>query len=879
MASTVRRSAPDTEVNRTTLTIYISSPGDVKDERLALVKALERLSMEPFARDKADLRVASYDHPTLELPLPANENPQAAVNRFLGTPSQADVVVAILWSRFGTPLPESVGTRHDGSRFDSGTEWEIHDALTAEPPPYVLIYRKTTPPNTDPNSQAHRVQQYVEDLARDLKRAGRGSIQRFETTDAFAAKAHLDLRELVYLALGLRSRRRVWDPTRSPYPGLLAFTPADTDVFFGRDHDVARLNALVDTKPLCAVVGPSGSGKSSVVGAGLIPRLNDLASLGSPRWLTPSFTPAEGWRGPWMTPGAGENPVATLETGLRALGLSGADCVELCQHADGRVLIVVDQFEEVFTTLTHAARDALFDTLVALASEHLGKVVLSLRAEFLGHALEHPGLAGHLRTATLPLAPPGQSAIRQMIAEPAAIAGLRFETDVDEWLLTDAGKQPGGLPLLAFALGELYEMRTADGLLTRRAYERIGGVAGAVGTLADRAFDPLPEAVRRQFNRVFLGLAGIDEVGGPVRRPLRLESVAEPEGRELIDALVDARLLVTSKDDDPVVEIAHEAVFRGWPRLRGWLNRVHDDMWAVQRMRQAAADWHGEAGAGDCERERGYLWPEERMAPVREALARLHAEDQLARHEREFLRPEAERLIEELALPKTIPVRRRAISARLGAIGDPRPGVGVGADDVPEIAWCRVGEQPAFWIARYPVTVAQYRAYRRATWEADEGVVTDLDGVQDNLPVSCTWREAISFCGWLQRSVARCALPSDDPCVIRLPTEGEWMRAGAAPYPWGETWDDCRANAASGGLREPIAVGMYPLGGAPSGAQDLAGNVWEWCDDDAHDDDLRLLKGGSVLESPTTCRTVAARRVRGDLQRDDRGFRVCFGPR
>jgi hypothetical protein len=871
-----------------TITIYVSSPGDVLDERIALLEVVRRLEYDPFLGRAADLRVVSWDDPAAPVPMLGSEPPQATVDSLLGKPSECDIFIALFWSRMGTPLA--------GGPYRSGTEWEVADALAGGGTD-VVVYRKTAlatvalgaPDWADKARQYEVLRSYLADLSGRLD--GRGSVQEFDTLDDFRVQVDAHLRHLIARRVrswSVHDRTPAWNRARSPYPGLVAFTPTDSDVFFGRDTEVDALVKLVRRAPLTAVVGASGSGKSSVIGAGLLPRLAALPGGGPPPWLVPRF---EGgvWHGPWITPASGGgDPLRSLALALRPGDVPGSPA-ELCRQvldASGGAtlpLIVVDQFEEVFGAVGVREREAFVDTLVALADDGLATVVLSLRADFLGPALEHDGLARHLRTATLPLGPPGLAAIRTMIAEPARVAGLRFDDDLPELLLVHTRQEPGRLPLLAFALAELYRLREGD-RLTHEGYTSIGGVRGAVGKLAERSLRALPESLQGELDALFPKLVEVDEVGGPVRRKLRLADLHADEGRAaLVDALTSARLLVVGgeKDQQPFVELAHEALFRGWPRLTTWIDHAHESLLALGRMRRAAEEWQ-RAG-----RDPLFLWPAERMAPVRDAVERLDAE--LTDDERAFLRPELDRLLDELARPDTDHGRRREISARLAALGDPRPGVGLRADGVPDIAWCRV-DRPSgapLWVAKYPVTSAQLDAFRRRLVR-DFPASSGLESLPGNVPVAVTWTEAAGFCRWLDAQSG--VRPEDCPpgYAIRLPYEHEWVAAAQRqPYPWGDEFDESRANTASSLLGTALAVGVYPRGDASNGVSDLVGNVWEWCSDEAESAGpggpggpylFRLLKGGSAMELTEVCRVDVRRFLRGDVTREDRGFRLCLGP-
>lgn len=905
-----------------TMRIYVSSPGDVADERIALVEVVRRLEYDPFVGDIANLRVVSWDNEVAPVPMLASEPPQSSVNTMLARPSECDVFVAVLWSRMGSPLPERIFPRREQGQFRSGTEWEIEDALGAGRPsgPDVVIYRKFPPatvPLGDPAwqekaEQYATLESYLASLGDRLRCRGFGDVQRFDTLDQFRLMVDAHLRHLLARRIRSWSRRDrgkrppvVRNRSRCPYPGLAAFTPANSDVFFGRDAEVDELVDVVRSSPLTAMVGDSGCGKSSVLGAGLIPRLA-APYAGPPRWVTPSFDEGvNAWKGPRITPAGGHgDPLSSLALalgswghGVPESGSAGARCRRCCEEilatsrGARRALIVVDQFEEAFAGVDPAAREEFVDTVVSLAERELATVVLSVRADFLGRALELERLAPYLRSATFPLAPPGLGAIRDMIGEPARVAGLRFDPDLPELLLVHTRQEPGRLPLLAFALNELYRIREGD-RLTLAAYESIGGVEGAVGRLAERCVQNLPEPVRAGLGSIFRKLVEVDDVGGPVRRKVRLAGLRDhPARRALVDALVKARLLVvgSEKGQQPFVELAHEALFRGWPRLTEWIDGAHDDLLALGRMRRASAEWR------HADRDPLFLWLEERMDPVRAAAARLDAE--LAEHERAFLRPEVDRLFDELRLPTTGHRRRRDISVRLAALGDPRRGVGVDARGNPDIVWCRVPRHPAdpgrpFWIAKYPVTVAQLDAYRRSLIRTDSQLRSGLERSQGTLPAAVSWSEAVGFGKWLDAAACQgqLELPNQDVegYAVRLPFEAEWIAAaGFAPYPWGIEFDESRANTASSGLGEPIAVGMYPLGDAATGVSDMAGGVWEWCGDDVKGSQrdeyghlalLRVLKGGSALEGADLCRVDRRRVMRGDVVREDRSFRVCFGP-
>lgn len=303
----------------------------------------------------------------------------------------------------------------------------------------------------------------------------------------------------------------------------------------------------------------------------------------------------------------------------------------------------------------------------------------TVRSDFYHRCVEIPALAKLLETGQFPLSTPTDTLI-DMITRPAERAGLDFDEGLPGRILDDAGKQPGTLPLLAYTLDELH--RVCPGTLTHQAYERLGGVAGAIGTRAEDVFQrKLDDATRATFDAVFRELVDIDEHGHVARRRAPLSTVAgSPDAERLVDVFVEARLLVRSADagQEPVVSAAHEALFRSWDRLREWIELGQDDLVLLRRVRAAAREWD-EAG-----REDAYLWQHERLAPVYEMITRLQpAADPVLST---FIKPEHERLLAEFTSPALQGYRRQNIADRLCVIG---------AYVVPELHAAMLGGEPA----------------------------------------------------------------------------------------------------------------------------------------------------------------------------------------
>ncbi|MGH4032932.1 AAA family ATPase [Actinomycetota bacterium Odt1-20B] len=384
--------------------------------------------------------------------------------------------------------------------------------------------------------------------------------------------------------------RRVWDSTQPPYPGLEAFTEADSGVFFGRDREVrelvARLHPVSGGRHagrIVSVIGPSGSGKSSLVLAGLLPA---LARRRRERWgVVPAFTP-------------GGDPIGRLEAALaEARSVRGVP-----------VLIVVDQLEELFTLAGPRERDAFLDRIgEAVAAEPRLRVVATLRSDFLTDLLE-TGHAGALGEQPLLVGVLGRAELVDVIEKPGEQAGLTFAPGLVARMVDDTG---GGdaLPLLAYTLQALYLRARAadDGVVRESDYLRLGGVAGALAEQADRIADELrrgdPDAPVLGALLKFVTL----EHGEPTRRRVRRGDLT-PGERAVVDAFVAGRLLTSDGD---VIDVSHEALFRQWAPLRGAVAGAAEMLRRRTELERSAQDWEHSG------RREGYLLGGERLAVTR----------------------------------------------------------------------------------------------------------------------------------------------------------------------------------------------------------------------------------------------------------------------
>lgn len=663
------------------LRIFLSSPGDVQNEREIALRLFEQIQYDPELRGKVTIEAVAWDKPGADTPLLASMTPQEAINRGLPQPSECDLVVVIFWARMGTPLPSDY-TQTDGSRYLSGTQWEYQNALNAsveDGTPLVAVYRRTEEPviglkdpqRADKIEQWERVEAFFGTFINPDGSIKQG-FNTYTSPEDFRVKFETHLKKMVRDFLTDSNKARLKRAPRagaatksddsaslwegSPFPGLRSFTPLDAPIFFGRGAETDTLVSLLSdsSNRLLVVVGASGSGKSSLIGAGLLPRLAANAVEGSKDWLLPSYDPAKRhWTGLRFTPGEmGDNPFLPLARQLAAMTNDSPQNVASKLAADpgaitslihrmllgkppwSQVVCFIDQFEELFTLVHERYLEAFIAMMISLtAPRSRARVILTLRADFYVRCVEHPWMAELLKTAISPLAAPSPGALFEMITRPAERAGLQFEDRLVDRILRDTGTDPGALALMAFALDALVHAST-DKRLTNTEYEKVGGVQHAIGQRAEAVFQTLDAEAQAELPNVLREICEVDERGVAIRRRASLNRAARNKAaRRLVDALTGARLLVTdaagsatraamfgaavrddseaqetahdlsadlgvplaqpisAQDDKATVEVAHEALLRNWERADRWIEGAQDDLRLIRLIRQGADDW------------------------------------------------------------------------------------------------------------------------------------------------------------------------------------------------------------------------------------------------------------------------------------------------
>lgn len=416
-------------------------------------------------------------------------------------------------------------------------------------------------------------------------------------------------------------------PGVCPYRGLLAFTAEDADTFFGRDALIAEMVAGLSVTRWLAVVGPSGSGKSSAVRAGLHPALARGALPGSTGWVLVDVRP-----GAHPLDALGEalaRPAATDAAQL-ARELSSADLGDVCRRIFGsrRLVVHVDQFEELWTAAPPDVRIRTLDLLVgaATAADEAVSVVVTMRADYYGRTAEHPGLAALMADSQVLVPPMTPAELRAAVELPARHAGLVLEPGLAQAVVDDVADEPGTLPLLSTAMQETWERRRGRSL-TLTAYAETGGARRAIAHLADATLDSLDPRQQEIARRLLLRLAAPSRDGGDVARPAPIsELVVDGDTQVVLDRLADRRLVTVGA---MTVQVAHEALLREWPRLREWLDADRDGRWLQQQIATAADEWEA-AGRDDDMLLRGA-----RLAAADEW--RREREGDLSAREREFL--------------------------------------------------------------------------------------------------------------------------------------------------------------------------------------------------------------------------------------------------
>jgi WD40 repeat protein len=654
------------------LKIFISSPGDVGQERLISARVFERLQGE-FA-NFFDLDVILWEHE----PLRSTGHYQDELIR----PSDTDLMILILWSRLGTRLPEKF-KKADGSSYASGTEWEFEDALEgfkANGKPEIMTYRKSqiaVHAIHDESALLERLRQkkaldsFCDNWFGNAEKGFQNAYHMFETPDQFEEILEIHLRRFLRDKLPAHvtdtgeSTRITWSQG-SPFRGLEPFDIEHAAVFFGRTREIAEIKQALQNRAAqdCAfvmILGMSGGGKSSLARAGVLATIVQpgvVEGVGLWRWAI--MRPSDAGAGNLIRSlsfallskpalhellGTGldqndltkimrESPaslVSSIKMGLKLAADDVQQKEKLSVAPVAKMALLIDQFEEVFTSdaLSREEVELFIEIISTLAKSGLVWVIATMRSDFYHRAADYPLLI-ELKEGEgqYHLLPPDFHEIGQMIRHPARAAGLKFEVRqkdgarLDDLIHEAASKSPENLPLLEFVLDALFQERVDDDILTFEAYEKLGGIEGALARRAEEIYQKLPPDAQQELPFVFRSLVTLEksDVLKPMARRILLENITSNEARRaFIDAFIRERLVISDQNDmgQSVVRIAHESLITHWPRIQEWLLEDAEFLRVRGRIVDAEAQWKSEG-----ERDEYLLAPGKPLTDARDLLLR-----------------------------------------------------------------------------------------------------------------------------------------------------------------------------------------------------------------------------------------------------------------
>ncbi len=617
-----------------------------------------------------------------------------------------------------------------------------------------------------------------------------------------------------------------------PYMGLRYFDTQDADLFYGREALTRELLARVQKESFLAIVGASGSGKSSVARAGLIPAWTKENERDAIRVITPTAHPLESLAASLTRESESVTATSTLMDDMNHDARSLRLYVKKMLAGSGKpnALLLVDQFEETFTLCKDPAeRTAFIENLLALAEDDAARVVITLRADFYHHCAEYEGLRNALKSHQEYIGAMTVDELRQAITTPAEKNDWNFQPGLVDLILQDVGTEPGALPLLSHALLETWKRRQGC-TLTLAGYADAGGVKKAIAQTAESVYDRLTPGEQAIARGIFLRLTELGEGVQDTRRRVKLDELSQAKEQDsvakVLKTLTDARLVTTAQDS---AEVAHEALIREWGTLRRWLDEDRESLRLHRHLTESAQEWERRG------KEASELYRGTRLKGI-QAWMKGHS-DQLSPLEEEFLK--ASQNVKKRERMQWGAIACAGVALLLLVIFMPAGIINrfiyqpVDMEDywvtIPAgefqmgSEYIKDNEKPvhtvyldAYQIGKYEVTNRQYNNCRQAGVCAGSAVTVNLD----HPVVYVSWNDAKTYCKWVDG---------------RLPTEAEWEKAARGTdgrtYPWGEGIDCDKANFQISCVGDTKKVGSYESGKSTYGIYDMAGNVLEWVAD------------------------------------------------
>ena len=594
-------------MDKPTLKIFISSPGDVLYERQIAKRIIAKLGKEFASSTKLEALLWE------DMPLQVTASFQEGIDRIVNA-NMVDIAIFILWSRLGTPLSDKF-VKPDGGFYKSGTEYEFEMMYAANQQsgvPSILAYIKNAP-ITDVLIQTKASGDFdFEEIGKQHKEAQRfirekfydpdtktvyGAYHQFEAPTSFEQKLTEHLRRLIIHKIGHEAILIEWEG--NPYVGLRAFRYDENAIFYGRRQTINSLEEkltrwLPDKAPCLFVLGESGSGKSSLVRAGLLPDMIEFGWVENTKWKWFDVMPNQ-FRGNIYNGLLSKLSEAFPVLNEKAIGkdlMMGKEVNFdhlsdiLPNNTNEAVLFFIDQFEEIFTDplITEEERIRTFALLRGMAATHKIWMIFSMRSDFYHKFTAYPHLS-ELKNNSIIYDLPKilHSELQEIIEEPARKAGLKWETNekgiaLNRTIIHDINTGVDDLPLIEFALSELYNLRDENNVLNCKAYEEIGKINGAVVKYVDNFYNTLTEKEKEFFYQLLSSLIApsVENKNLYVRKTAQLKDLQKTElHKQLIDKLINSHILISGKGEngEATVSIVHEILITSWKVIQDWIKQ------------------------------------------------------------------------------------------------------------------------------------------------------------------------------------------------------------------------------------------------------------------------------------------------------------------